>query len=138
MWMCSVPLTSQWSILCDVNFTSINSKIKFRESGLNFLRPNPSSTPTTYVKRGTTLNLLVPQFPYLSIGSNKLPPPRIPRTFQSGNSCEALGRAWPIVSDQQMAVVIIITGEGKGEGKGSSDGKGREAEMWHRSGLQNV
>lgn len=88
------------------------------------------------MKRGTTLNLLVPQFPYLSIGSNKLPPPRIPRRFQSGNGCEALGRAWPIVSNRQMAVVTI-TGEGKGvEGKGSSDGKGREAEMWHSPGLQ--
>lgn len=48
--------------------------------------------------------------------------------IKSGNNHKALSRTWPMVSDQQMVVdVIIIIGEGKGvQGKGNSGGKRRD------------
>ena len=73
---------------------------------------------------------MAPQFPPQSIGGNKLPPHRVARMIKSGNSHKALSRTWPVVSDQQMVVdVVIIIGEGKGvQGKGNSDGKRRDLE----------
>lgn len=47
--------------------------------------------------------------------------------IKSGNSHKALSRTWPMVSDQQMVVDVIITGEGKEvQGKGNSYGKCRD------------
>ena len=58
---------------------------------------------------------MAPQFPPQSIGGNKLPPHRVARMIKSGNSHKALSRTWPMVSDQQMVVdVVVIIGEGKG------------------------